>query len=179
VPPRALLSPQRLTPFSFTTTSISGHYAFHLFYVFTMLYLMVDLKRNADELQHFFNHKLFWKLATNKLTIRAAFIIWTFILYCIVSTTTLFRTWMFGYHSMGQIVLGVVWAIVAHSFLVFFVYPNVFSTSFLNLMPFLIEKQFLTRVNNNRKWTSIANALVYWLGCIPSLRCCLGQALHQ
>jgi len=92
--------------------SISGHYAYHIYYGIIVLYMMVSQRRNMDDSKHYIGYQIYEKFFSFKLRHKTYFFMLTYLIFFIVSMANLYRTWSLGFHSLKQIYLGIIFGVI-------------------------------------------------------------------
>jgi len=125
--------------------SVSGHYNFHLFFMFTFPWLLVRLRRDPRILPHFFHPNIYRKqlqavIAGKHPHPRRLLLIYgTYGVFVLTSIAILARTWILGFHSVRQIAYGVLLALLSHWALTVVVSLLIESISVSLLLIFMIS----------------------------------------
>jgi len=100
--------------------SISGHYAFHVYYMLALPHLYMTLEHSVEnaveannEKRHLNKKKVKEETKTLRIT-KYSLLLGTYVVLVLTSFGTLTRTWMFGFHTLRQISYGTMLAIVSH-----------------------------------------------------------------
>jgi len=94
--------------------TISGHFSFLTYYMFTLLYLIVRLKRSTKFVENFFNSKILCKICSQESRWQTKTILFFYFVMTMFSLITLYRTYMYGFHSLKQSLAGFFWGISTH-----------------------------------------------------------------
>eukprot|EP01028_Stygiella_incarcerata_P009966 TRINITY_DN49609_c0_g1_i2.p1 TRINITY_DN49609_c0_g1~~TRINITY_DN49609_c0_g1_i2.p1 ORF type:complete len:321 (+),score=34.95 TRINITY_DN49609_c0_g1_i2:44-964(+) len=95
--------------------SVSGHFHFHVFALWTMFFLIVRLRRNPMILHNYANWTLFQRIVQKKTRWTTNVIAILLCLFIGCSGVTLYRTWFWGYHTLRQILYGCVFGLFDHT----------------------------------------------------------------
>jgi len=118
------------TTCSHSKNSVSGHYAFHVYYFLALPYAYISVKtyeavedaEEAKKLKPKERKKTNGWIDFDQRTIslfgrslnRELAMIVTFVIFTISTSLTLFRTLIYGYHSVRQIFYGALLAVISH-----------------------------------------------------------------
>lgn len=146
--------------------SVSGHYCFHVFYILSTLFLIVQLERDPQALRHYSG--LLWQ-DFNSVRSESKLLIMTYVVFVCCSLFTLSRTWIFGYHSLRQILYGVILALLSNLGLSYIFSPKVFKYSIwialaYGILSFSIYPLYLSRITT--EFPLSVSEIVIFLGAI-------------
>jgi len=128
------------------SNSVSGHYLFHVYTSFALLYLhgvqqkAIHSSRSISPCSHFFIRKLF-------ITQSGKIFMFFYITYLFVSILILSNTYLLGYHSLRQILYGCSLGLIFHWMLV-----EILELLDWNLIGLYEGRRYLESYANQRSW---------------------------
>jgi hypothetical protein len=146
--------------------SISGHSAFHTFQLLSILYIFVSLKRSPLDTYWYFNSKLFNRIKEGRVRTITKVLLVLYALLVIFSAWTMYRTWRWGYHSLRQILNGVLFALFIHYVEVHFLLNAITTAPNHNHRPPRLTRMHLILALALMQTISVTVSILY-LGVIP------------
>eukprot|EP00029_Vermamoeba_vermiformis_P011159 TRINITY_DN6069_c0_g1_i1.p1 TRINITY_DN6069_c0_g1~~TRINITY_DN6069_c0_g1_i1.p1 ORF type:complete len:320 (-),score=70.42 TRINITY_DN6069_c0_g1_i1:78-1037(-) len=146
--------------------SVSGHSAFHTFQLLSILYIFVSLKRSPLDTHWYFNTKLFNRIKEGRVRLITKILLVLYGMLVLFSAWTMYRTWRWGYHSLRQILNGVLFGLFIHYVEVHFLLNAITTAPNHNNRPPRLTRMHLILALALMTTVSVAMSM-YYTGAIP------------